>query len=304
SYKDDCKLGRRKSGIVGHWFDAADQAEQFDYAALSTPLSFLQRSVDSSRDGSAGAVGPANTNQFLDSSSAIQTLHGTENFESLSSENQNALLSHLDTPQMHFLRMSRELGGGVFVQEKLESTRNNPAYSRFFKPEPTLPGSSALHAVIDDVDDDDPDDKDYHLPAPPDIPHIVYIKKVGRGFNSQRKKFCVDQVPSGSSCCTEGSEDGWSPIEEELDVFVPARTKAELEREGEVLRQAPDIIERKRSILEPTIYQITLQGLDLAYDSTMKPEYVYHTEHVKDRRAQKAKLLDDVDNMDSLLDEE
>ncbi|KAF9179724.1 hypothetical protein BGZ51_004868 [Haplosporangium sp. Z 767] len=194
-------ISSRKS--VGYWFDTANEQDQLDYVAITTSSPFLRHSVVSSRDGSTGAAGTTISNPFLDSSSVIQTLYGTENFEILPIGNQNTLLSRLDTPQMHFLQIIQELDGAVFVQERLESMRNNPAYSRFFKPEPALPGSSKLHADINNVSDECPEDKGYHLPRPPNIPHIVYITRIGRGPNSQRREFRVDQVPSGSSYYTK-----------------------------------------------------------------------------------------------------
>ncbi|KAF9992365.1 hypothetical protein BGZ65_012319 [Modicella reniformis] len=68
-------------------------------------------------------------------------LYGMENFEDLSQADKDELLSHADTHQMHFSRLSSGLDCRHIVEPGIEELKNNPAFSHFFKPKSVHSGA-------------------------------------------------------------------------------------------------------------------------------------------------------------------
>ncbi|KAG0300509.1 hypothetical protein BGZ98_009124, partial [Dissophora globulifera] len=224
-----------------------------------------------------------------------------------SSEDQAELLSHRDTPEVHFNRLHSELGASAFVAARVDAMRNNPAFARFFTQKPVMPGHSD-----DDQDDgsgsdgDDADDLDYRYPQPRDIPTISYIKKIGRGNKTRRVEFGVDQVPESGSSGSSGSpgtpgstaesrNELNTASEEVLESTKAAQTVVELEESGEVLRMASQVFLENRGLLLGSILSSTIEGLELAYDSTMSAGRLYHRQYLRKRLAERRAIAQEIE---------
>ncbi|KAI1287579.1 hypothetical protein EDD11_010334 [Mortierella claussenii] len=105
------------------------------------------------------------------------------------------MLSHEDTVEMHFGRISRELGGAEFVEKNLHSMERNVILQRFVKPISPLAPSVLLQEFgqYDFLDEDDDQDIDFHVGRALDIP----ITNHPRQLRTRKEvAYYVDEIPS------------------------------------------------------------------------------------------------------------
>lgn len=230
---------------------------------------------------------------------------GKGSYRSLDTTNESDLLSHLDTPEMHFTRLHSELGGSRFVSTKCEELRKNPVFARFFAPKRVWPGNSD-----DEIsDDEDPADPDFHSPSPLDVLTEMITKIIGRGRKSRKMNFHVgpsagsessDAELSGTATSGNESSSGLSENDSAENAGT-RRTQTEMEERGEILRKAAEILLEDTQLLEKKKRMDTIESLEIAYDCTMASDKVYFVSYLKEQLAEKARLALQLETMDHLL---
>ncbi|KAF9176486.1 hypothetical protein BGZ50_000556, partial [Haplosporangium sp. Z 11] len=88
------------------------------------------------------------------------------------------LVSYRGTPQQHYDRLSREMGGTGFALERIEEMRNNITFVRFFKGEAT-PGETTT-MLEDFTSSGDDQDADFHIVLPEDDLTTNHPRKLGQ----------------------------------------------------------------------------------------------------------------------------
>ncbi|KAF9367446.1 hypothetical protein BGX21_007399, partial [Mortierella sp. AD011] len=200
---------------------------------------------------------------------------------------------------LYFGRISRELGGGSFVQEKVDQMRTHPAFRHFFTPKPVKPGASPQHSTgYSSESSEDLDDPHYHYPRTRHST-MEHIKYIGRGTGRRTIRFQVDQAES-----SELSEFSKSPRSSKTSDAEPSPAKtfkqlttSELNARAKTLSDAAGIVYLNREEFSKEEVETTLKILDLAYDITMKSGVQYHKEYLKERISEKATTIDEIHRM-------
>ncbi|KAF9971670.1 hypothetical protein BGZ75_001789, partial [Mortierella antarctica] len=217
---------------------------------------------------------------------------GKGSYKSLDTTEESDLLSHLDTPEMHFTRLHSELGGSGFVTAKCEELRSNPVFARFFAPKSVRPG----HSDDEISDDEDPGDPDFHSPSPLEVLTEMITKTIGRGCKSRKVNFHVrpsagsessDAELSGIASSGNESSSGHSE-NDRVENAGTRRTQAEMEERGEILRKAAEILLEDTRLLEERKRLDTIESLEIAYDCTMACDKIYFVSYLKEQLAEKA----------------
>ncbi|KAF9920278.1 hypothetical protein BGZ65_011392, partial [Modicella reniformis] len=220
---------------------------------------------------------------------------------SLSEDSQTELLSHADTPEMHFARLSSALNCHSIYEPGIAKLKENPAFASFFEPKRVHPGSSpkaaSILALDPEDDDDDPNDLDFHHPLPQDVPTTTYEVKLGRhrlknGEKPKTVEYAVAEAPS-----TGGStSSGYTELDlDDLEDFSPVATPTMDER-GEIMRMAAEALDP--SLFSPEKYKELRESLELAYDCTMTPRKNYHPGYIKEQKARASRLNESVENFE------
>jgi hypothetical protein len=243
---------------------------------------------------SDGITTSANPQQSL---SAL-SLHGLEGFENMPKDRQNELLSHADTLQIHFGRLSKDLNCQSIYQPGLDELKKNPLFSHFFETREVRPGSSPSAASmlgLDLEDDEELDDIDYHHPLLRDESTTTYTRKVGRGKNVRELHYTVTEAPStGGSLSSVTSVIHVETTHDITPPFSPTR-----EDRGEIMREAAEMLDP--SIFTPENYKVIREGLELAYDCTITPKKNYHPGYIKEYKNRASRLNNSLSNFESFI---
>ncbi|KAI7826138.1 hypothetical protein BC939DRAFT_475838 [Gamsiella multidivaricata] len=289
---------------IAHWSVAVSEEDMDSLRTRSTPLPFLPE-MDNLDHSSM-------RNPFEDDTASLDrkpplvaaSLFVMEDFASLPRDRQTELLSHADTREMHFGRLSRELHCGSIIEAGMESLKANPAFAHFFKPVSVPIGGSPRARRIamdhgngsdfdnDDLDDDDLDDVDYHYPRPNDLPTMTYIRRVGRQNEARFINYGVDEAPS--SGCSASSVNTDLTCNDVSPAAPP--TVIEPEERGELLRQAAEALDPR--IFSYETYKTIREGLELGYDRTMTGKTSY-ANYIKERKACLLKMTAELENFES-----
>jgi hypothetical protein len=193
------------------------------------------------------------------------------------------LISYRDTPQLHYGRLSREMGGTTFTLERIEEMRGNRVFVRFFEREATPLEVTTMSENF--ISSDDDQDADFHIVLPEDVPTTNHPRRLGRhlGRNTRRVDNLIYDIPSSPSVVSECTED-YEVIDQNMEDVEVKETKPpeEARQDANVFAAAAEALDT--SFGSPTTHDMVREYLDLSYDRTIKKEEHYYYDYYKQRK--------------------